>query len=375
MSSFFKNLKDEDFYSTEKLTHIYLNGEIDATKINKLFDDVNKANNLKEKKPILIHISSIGGFVQDGIRLRTVFKISKLPIATIIDNYCFSIATLLLIDSPYRIVTKNSFCLLHEYKITGYINDTRHEIVNYITKLDAFFKTIIEMYLKKTNLKKKELEELLGHNLLIDGKNCIKKGIADRLIHPSYNHKNQKLTIYKIIKGVNITTITISCDMTTEAIDKLIMNIDKKQPCVIYSNFTNCGKVKKGYNTISQFTTILTTLNLATKINAIPVYKTGIIDVPINLENLLPLLMTDRIYMYEHCYIIVNYPLLKLMSDQILMEDNIKNITLITSKIKEILEEKTKMNKKQIQEIDKKFMVINSTQAKSLGLCHEIIKS
>lgn len=168
MSSFFKNLKDEDFYSNEKLTHIYLNGEIDATKINKLFDDVTKANNLKEKKPILIHISSIGGFVQDGIRLRTVFKSSKLPIATIIDNYCFSIATLLLIDSPYRIVTKNSFCLLHEYKITGYINDTRHEIINYITKLDAFFKSIKEMYLKKTNLKKKELEELLSHNLLID---------------------------------------------------------------------------------------------------------------------------------------------------------------------------------------------------------------
>jgi ATP-dependent protease ClpP protease subunit len=99
MSAIFNDMKDNDFY-TDKLAHLYLDGEITSIKIDKLIEDIRNANKAPNTKPILIHISSTGGSLEDGMRLINIYNISKLPIATIVDNYCFSIATLLLINSP-----------------------------------------------------------------------------------------------------------------------------------------------------------------------------------------------------------------------------------------------------------------------------------
>ena len=107
--NFFKNLHDSDFYS-DKIKHLYISGDIDSSKIDKLIEDIRNINIEPNPKPILIHISSMGGILQDGLKLLTIFKISNVPIATIVDNYCFSIATLLLINSPYRIMNKYSYC-------------------------------------------------------------------------------------------------------------------------------------------------------------------------------------------------------------------------------------------------------------------------
>ena len=192
MANYFNKLKDNDFYS-DKLTHIYLNGEITNTNIDKLIDDIRNANKDPKQKPILIHISSLGGSLQDGMRLMSIFNISKLPIATIIDNYSFSIATLLSINSSYRLMTKRSFCLLHEYRVQGYINNERQHIFNYMEKLDTYFKIIIDMYLKKTSFTRIELTELLKHNLILNYKTCLEKGIVDRIIDCNYNKKTTKI--------------------------------------------------------------------------------------------------------------------------------------------------------------------------------------
>jgi ATP-dependent protease ClpP protease subunit len=76
MANYFNKLKDNDFYS-DKLTHIYLDGEITNTNIDKLIDDIRNANKDPKQKPILIHISSLGGSLQDGMRLMSIFNISK----------------------------------------------------------------------------------------------------------------------------------------------------------------------------------------------------------------------------------------------------------------------------------------------------------
>ena len=67
MDNYFSKLNDEDFYSN-KLTHIYFNSEVNNSSIDELIDKVKKANNLKNPKPILIHICSFGGNLKAGIR-------------------------------------------------------------------------------------------------------------------------------------------------------------------------------------------------------------------------------------------------------------------------------------------------------------------
>ena len=381
--TFFSNLNDNDFYS-DKLNHIYLDGEIDSKKINKLIDDIKKTNNEKKLKPILIHINSTGGSLEDGMRLMSIYKLSKVPIATIIDSYSFSIATLLSINSPYRVMTKYSFCLLHEYRLSGYINSEKKDIVNIIKKFDNYFKTITAMYLNKTTFTKNELYKLLKHNLILDYKVCLKKKIVDRVIQfDNKIDKKEKININKLISNNHVNNLYISCNLLNEEIDKNIKEIDINKPCLIYNAYTECNnnkkndedddddkeknkinkpKKKKEYN-------ILDCFNLISRIRSIKPKKYAIIDIPISLENLIPLLYTDRIYMYSHTFIICN--LINAFTNySILLDDNIKNSKLIIDKIKNILKEKTKMN---VNDIDKKYIILNAKKAKELGICDEII--
>jgi len=419
----FSKFSDKDFFS-DKFTHIYISGLINENKINNLINEVRNANKLENLKPILIHISSMGGILQDGIKLLSIFKISKLPIVTIIDNYCFSIATLLLINSSYRLMTKYSFCLLHEYRISGYINDGRQGIINYINKIDNYFKSIIELYLKNTKFTKEELNELLEHNLLLDYKYCLKKGIVDRIIDyefksisiSKYNKNNQ---IINLLNDININNITISCKLTNKEIDSIINNININYNTIIYTNYSNCNSISysnNNFNNINhihnhnenkdkdedkdeddknkdkdkdkdedkdededdknkkEMELIFNSFNLISKIKKINTYKYGIIDVPISIENLLPLLYTNKIIMYSHTYIICNL-LYSFHNYSLLLDDNIKNTNMIVKKIKEILKRKTKMSNEDINKIDKKFLIIDSKKAKELGLCNIIIDS
>lgn len=375
---FFKKLSDKDFYSN-KLTHLYITGNITTKNIDKLIDDVRNANKETNPKPILIHISSLGGILNDGIKLLSIFNISKVPIATIIDNYCFSIATILLINSPYRIMNKNAFCLLHEYSVEGYINNNRQNILNFINKIDSYFKSIIDIYLKKTLFTKEELHELLEHNLFLDYKFCLKKGIVDRIIDYEYKSSSDitnKYNITDILKDVNVNNLNINCKMSNEEIDNSINKIDSNNSTIIYTTYTNCytdedDKEEKDDNKKS-IILIFNSLNLISKIKKINTYKYGIIDVPISIEYLLPLLYTNKIIMYSHSYIICNL-LYSFQNYSLLLDDNIKNTKLIINNIKDILKQKTKIPKEYINNIDKKFSIIDAKKAKEFGLCSEII--
>ena len=126
--SIFENMSDEDFFSN-KLTHIYFNDYVSNESIEKLIKSINEANKdiktengaILKPKPILIHISSHGGNMTAGMRLFSIFKLSSIPIATIIDNYSCSAATYLSINSPYRLINNFGYCLIHGYTITSKI--------------------------------------------------------------------------------------------------------------------------------------------------------------------------------------------------------------------------------------------------------------
>jgi hypothetical protein len=61
------------------------------------------------------------------------------------------------------------------------------------------------------------------------------------------------------------------------------------------------------------------------------------------------------------------------MNNSILLDDNIKNTKLLMNFIKFILKTKTKMKKEDIQNINRKFLILDSLQAREWGLCNEII--
>jgi ATP-dependent protease ClpP protease subunit len=386
MTDFFSSLKDNDFYS-DKLTHIYFTSYVSNESVDQLIKDINTANSLKNPKPILIHICSSGGSVIAGFRFLSVFKSSKMPIATIIDNYSCSAATFLSVSCPYRIMNKYSFCLLHEYSINGYINNKRAHLLNSIKEYETFFNVIIDMYLEKTKFTKKELTELLQHNLYLDYKTCLSKGVVDRVIDIQDSKKKNEKDINDILYNKKSIHLPLSCDFNLNNIDKSIITSNLKNnsnPYLIYPIHEICEIKKRNENTdeneikitsteILNEKNIFKTLNIIPRIQNINNYKVGIIDSPISFDNLIPLLFTDKIYMYKHSFIICNLIYFYNMNNSILLDDNYENTKLLMNTIKTILKQKTKMKLEDIRMINRRFLLLNAEQSKEWGLCHEII--
>lgn len=382
MDNYFEKLSDRDFYS-DKLTHIYFNSKVEDKTIDELIVKIKEANNLQNPKPILIHICSFGGNLTDGLRLLTIFKLSKVPIATMIDNYSCSAATFLSISSPYRVMNKYGYCLLHEYSISGFVNKKRDYFVNSLKAIDKYFNIIIDMYLEKTKYSKEELMDLLQHNIFLDYKTCLAKGIVDRVIDVSYSTSliKEKININSLLNSPQINHLSISCDFNLSNIDLSIIASNantNKHSYLIYPNHEDCGEVEKektSINTSEVLTdkNIFKTLNVIPRISNINTPKFGIIDTPISIDNLIPLLFTDRIYMYKHAFIICNLIYFYNMNNSILLDDNVKNTKLLMNAIKTILKRKTKMKIADISNINRKFLIVDSKQAKEWGLCHEII--
>ena len=374
--SVFENMSDEDFFSN-KLTHIYFNDLVNERSVDKLINDIKNAHKDKisesgaviKPKPILIHISSYGGDVTAGMRLLSIFSISSLPIATIIDNYSCSAATFLSINSHYRLTTDYGFCLIHAYSVTGLlIGEKQREIKNMIDLYDAYFAKIIDMYMERTKFKKDELLNILQHDLLLDSNFCLEKGIVDRIIkiEKKENKKEikSKLTINELINNSN--TIIISCKSAIAELDNILFE-ENLAPVIIYARKDKCNDKIDSSNLQNN---IFETLNMIPRIVNLKVPSYAIIDSPISIDDLIPMLYCDHIFIFDYSYIISN---ILNYNSSLLLNDNIKNTNLIFSFIYKILKEKTKMTDEQINDINNKFTIINSLDCIKLGLCNTII--
>ena len=376
--SVFEKMSDSDFFSN-KLTHIYFNKKVTECAVNELINNIKEAHKditttdgaVLKPKPILIHISSYGGSVIAGMRLLGIFATSSIPIATIIDNYSCSAATFLSINSHYRLINNYGFCLIHGYSLSFKGKKKVKDFKNILKEYDLYFAKIIEMYKNKTKFKEDELNELLQHDLLLDANFCLKKGIVDRIITIKKQKKqlNKNINIHDIL-NINNNTIYISCNNSIKELDKILFE-ENLAPIILKAKQEICTK-NKDLEDDTLLTTFFETLNFIPRILNIksPVY--AIIDGPISIDDLLPMLYCDHIFMFDYAYIIGNI-LNFYDKTSLLLSDNIKNTELLFNIIDNILKENTKMTQENIDNIKNKFTIINSTECKKLGLCNTII--
>jgi ATP-dependent protease ClpP protease subunit len=379
--SVFQNMSDSDFFSN-KLNHIYFNKDVDDESVNELIANIKEAHKdittssgaILKPKPILIHIASYGGSLTAGMRLLSIFATSSVPIATIIDNYSCSAATFLSINSHYRLINNYGFCLIHGYTVSFSGKKKERDFKDLFKQYDLYFAKIIEMYLNRTKFKDDELKELLQHDLLLDSNFCFEKGIVDRIITMKKQNKqlNKNIDIREIL-NINNNTIYISCNDSIKELDKILFE-ENLAPIILKAKQEICKEDKSGKKSADDtlVSTFFETLNFIPRILHIksPIY--AIIDGPISIDDLLPMLYCDHIYMFDYAFIIGNI-LNFYDKTSLLLSDNIKNTELLFNIIDNILRENTKMTKQNIDDIKNKFTIINSKDCKKMGLCNTII--
>ncbi len=131
--------------------------------------------------PIHLHIHSPGGAVFAGLSIADTMKRCKTPIITHVDGSAASAATLVACcgQKGNRTIGPSGYMLVHQPHIEwfGKLDDFRDEVSNQ----EELYEKIVQIYLENTSFKKKELKNLLEHELWLNAEKCIEYGLVDRI--------------------------------------------------------------------------------------------------------------------------------------------------------------------------------------------------
>jgi ATP-dependent Clp protease, protease subunit len=154
-----------------------LRKEIDAVSLEQ---KILKLSYPKHEPIIYLHINSGGGYVTDGLNAMDMIMNNDVPIETIVEGMSASASTLLSIAGKHRKIQKNSFILIHQISsiMWGKQSDLEDEVEN----IKLYESKILDFYEKHSNLKKKELKEIMKNEKFIDSAEALRCGFVDEII-------------------------------------------------------------------------------------------------------------------------------------------------------------------------------------------------
>ena len=168
--------------------HIYFHSEVDRDSIFELCALIREAEeecvltsfklNI-DKVPIYIHINSFGGSIFAAFGAIDVIKSCKVPVYSIIEGASASAGTLISIVAEKRYIRPNAHMLIHQ--LTSGCWGKMSEIEDEFKNLQDLMKKIKQIYSDNASIPRKELNELLKHDLWLDATKCLKYGLVDEL--------------------------------------------------------------------------------------------------------------------------------------------------------------------------------------------------
>lgn len=192
INSISKNKDEDDDDSdnsniTRENNHIYFYSEIDRNTIFKLLGFIREAEEycilnsykLNVDIPIYLHINSNGGIISDAFAAIDVIISCRVPVYSIIEGATASAGTLLSIICKKRYIRTNAYMLIHQLssELWGKMSEIEDEYKN----LKESMKKIIKLYVKNSNILKKDLKKMLKHDLWLNSSKCIEFGLVDEI--------------------------------------------------------------------------------------------------------------------------------------------------------------------------------------------------
>ena len=133
-----------------------------------------------EPPPIKIHINSYGGSVFAGLAAVDYIKNSKIPVHTIIDGCAASAATLMSCVAERRYMHRNACMLVHQ--LSGLMWGKFQEMQDDMQNSEMLMEKIKNIYKEHTKIPKKELDNILKHDIWWESEKCLEYGLVDELI-------------------------------------------------------------------------------------------------------------------------------------------------------------------------------------------------
>ena len=185
---------DSDSNDTNRVTatnnRIYFYSEVSRSKVltlNKTMANTglslqNRANtlNLQDPGKIFLHINSYGGSVFAGLAATDCILSSPVEVTTVVEGCAASAATLMSVVGTHRLIHAHSFMLVHQ--LSSWMVGKYSELQDDMKNNDLLMKTIKGIYEEHTKIPKKQLSNILKHDLWWDAKKCLEYGLVDGII-------------------------------------------------------------------------------------------------------------------------------------------------------------------------------------------------
>ncbi len=133
-----------------------------------------------EPPPIILHINSYGGSVFAGLAAVDYIKNSKIPVHTVIDGCAASAATLMSCVGAHRMMHRNSCMLVHQ--LSGVMWGKFQEMQDDMQNSEMLMEKIKNIYKEHTKIPKKEMDNILKHDLWWEAEKCLQYGLIDEII-------------------------------------------------------------------------------------------------------------------------------------------------------------------------------------------------
>jgi ATP-dependent Clp protease protease subunit len=183
---------DEESKIVRENNHVYFYSEVSRESIFKLNILLREAEkfvhtmsfDLNVKNiPIYLHINSFGGSLYDAYAAVDAIKNLRVPVYSIIEGCAASAGTIISVVCTKRFIGKNAHMLIHQ--LSSSMWGKMSEIEDEYKHLNELMKQIKRLYGEYTKISKKELTELLKHDIWLNPQTCIQYGLVDAIYDSS----------------------------------------------------------------------------------------------------------------------------------------------------------------------------------------------
>ena len=185
------NSDDESKIVREK-NHVYFYSQVSRKsifKLNVLLRDAARFVHITcfdlniKNIPIYLHINSLGGSLYNSYAAVDTIQNLRVPVYSIIEGCAASAGTIISVVCDKRYISENAYMLIHQLNSSMW--GKMSEIEDEYNHLNELMTQIKGLYGKYTKIPKKELTELLKHDIWLSPQTCIKYGLVDAVYDTS----------------------------------------------------------------------------------------------------------------------------------------------------------------------------------------------
>ena len=155
-----------------------LDGDVDENMLRTAWSSLAA---LGVSKPVTCFLSSGGGDLDMGFAIYDLFRNFENTLNIVAIGGCCSAATVILLAGDNKLITANSFLMIHQGTISITSDESPQNTDKWLDHYKVYTNRMIKLYSDRMNIPVSKLKKLLQTDQLYIGEEAVKAGLVDAI--------------------------------------------------------------------------------------------------------------------------------------------------------------------------------------------------